>query len=154
MCEALVVARTDFPFDDGVAGGGRWRFAIGHVMRVEDDGYPWGALEDPRNFATAAQRRYVLILFPGVPKSRGTRWLNAQVDQITGALTTVSANNPSALRHRVWQLQWQSLPAAARNLFLSTGVVTIGPAGDFTWAQVQNFLTRLDTGAFDSDPLT
>jgi hypothetical protein len=153
MCEALLLARTELPFTDGGTGS-LWRFAIGHVIAVQPDGFPWGGLEDPRNFATAAQRRFALLRFPGVGVARVQRYLAAQQDP-------TPPNDPTQsrlpLRGRLWQIQWQSLPAAARSILVSTGVLTIGPAaqgGDFTWAQVQNFVTRQDTGAFDADPLT
>jgi hypothetical protein len=152
MCEALVLARTDLPFTDGGTGS-LWRFAIGHVIAVQDDGFQWGWLEDPRNFATAADRRFALLRFPSVSVARGQRYLAAQLDP-------TPPNHPTQsrlpLRGRLWQIQWQSLPAGARSILANTGVLTIGPVavgGDFAWAQVQNFVTRQDSGAFDSDPL-
>ena len=148
MCEALVLARTDLPFTDG--GPGAWRFAIGHVVDVKGDDFAWGALEDPRNFATAAQRRFALLRFPGVAIARIQRYLAPQTAANQFGIVL-------QLRGRLWQIQWQSLPAVARNILLNTGVLTIGSAaqgGDFTWPQVQAFFTRHDTGASDTDPLT
>lgn len=149
MSEALVAARTDFPDDDNVGGGGAWRWARGHIVDVKPDGFAWGALEDPRNFGTAAARRFALLRFPGVTLARIQRYLAQQtaIDQFTGRTITV--------RSRLWQIQWNSLPQAAKNLLIANGMITIGgPTGDFTWAQVQNFFVRLDTGTSDPDPLS
>jgi hypothetical protein len=139
VSEALVAARTDFP-DDGLTGS-QWRWARGHVVDVKPDGFAWGALEDPRNFPNAASRRFALLRFPGVSLARIRKYLAAQ-----GSATLV--------RGRLWQIQWSSLPQAARNIIAATGVLTIGPTGDFTWTQVQNFVVRLDTGASDSSDLS
>jgi hypothetical protein len=151
MAEALVVARAELGSDDG-SSGGAWKWALGHVVAVQEDGWPWNDLEDPRNFQQASQRRFALLRFPGISVTRIQRYLAAQVtvDQFTGILTAV-------IRSRLWQIQWTDLPQAAKNILIATGVLTIGPAsigGDFTWAQVQNFVKRLDNNTTDTDPLT
>jgi hypothetical protein len=147
VAEALLAVRDGGlslrPFDDGGTGS-LWRWAVGHVVDVKPDDFAWGALEDPRNFATTAQRRFALLRFPGVSVPRVQRYLAAQNDP----------SGPIPIRGRLWQIQWNSLPLVARNILVSTGVLTIGPAGDFTWAQVQAFVTRQDTGASDTDPLS
>jgi hypothetical protein len=142
VAEALVCARPELlGVDPGT--GAAWRWVVGHVVAVQDDGFAWGALEDPRNFATAAQRRFALFRFPGVTIARVSRYLANQIDV-----------NAVVIRNRVWQIQWSSLPLAARNILTSTGVLTIGgPTGDFTWAQVQAFVLNLQTGLTDTDPL-
>ncbi len=144
MSEALVAARTDFGDDGGT--GSAWTWAKGHVVDVKPDGFAWGALEDPRNFGSAAARRFALLRFPGITLARIQRYLASQPDP----------NNAKAtLRGRLWQIQWSTLPQAAKNIIANTGVLTIGgPTGDFTWAQVQAFFVRLDTRASDTDPLT
>jgi hypothetical protein len=143
MCEALVAARTDFE-DDGLTGSA-WRWARGHVVDVRPDGFAWGALEDPRNFPSAATRRFALLRFPGVSVARVQKYLVRQVDPFVPA---------QSLRGRLWQIQWASLPLAARTILIATGVLTIGPSGDFTWAQVQNFVMNLQTGLGDSADLS
>lgn len=146
MAEALVAARVDFPDDDGVSSGGAWRWARGHVVDVKPDGFAWGSLEDPRNFVTATERRFALLRFPGVTLARVRKYL---VDQRNAQNVQVRA--------RLWQIQWGTLPQAARTILITTGMLTICPAaqgGDFTWAQVQAFFVRLDTGASDTDPLS
>jgi hypothetical protein len=142
VAEALVCARPELlGVDPGT--GAAWRWVVGHVVAVQDDGFAWGALEDPRNFATAGQRRFALFRFPGVTIARVSRYLANQIDV-----------NAVVIRNRVWQIQWSSLPLAARNILTSTGVLTIGgPTGDFTWAQVQAFVLNLQTGLTDTDPL-
>lgn len=146
MAEALVAARTDFPTDP--LTGSLWRWAIGHVVAVKPDDFAWGALEDPRNFATRAERRFALFRFPGASIARIEKYLAAEtaVDSFTGQPTTV--------RGRLWQIQWNSLPLAARNILTATGVLTIGPTGDFSWAQVQAFVLRLDTMQQDTEALS
>jgi hypothetical protein len=141
VAEALVCARPELlGVDPGT--GAAWRWVVGHVVAVQDDGFAWGALEDPRNFATAAQRRFALFRFPGITVVRIQRYLANQIDV-----------NAVVIRNRVWQIQWSSLPLVARHLLTSTGVITIGATGDFTWTQVQNFVLNLQTGLTDTDPL-
>lgn len=142
MSEALVAARTDFP-TDGLTGQ-QWRWALGHFVVVKPDGFEWGALEDPRRFATAAERRFALFRFPGVSVARIERYLVPQLDALVPA---------QQVRGRLWQVQWSTLPAAVKSILTSTGMLTIGPTGDFTWAQVQAFVLRLDTNQPDPDPL-
>lgn len=144
MSEALVAARTDFS-DDGLTGS-LWRWARGHVVDVKPDGFAWGALENPQNFGTAAQRRFAILKFPGVSLARIRKYLVAQQDAVDPKIT---------VRGRLWQIQWNSLPLAARNILASTGVLTIGgPSGDFTWPQVQNFVVNLATGLGDTADLS
>lgn len=140
MAEALVAARTDFPTDP--LTGSLWRWAIGHVVAVKPDGAEWGRLEDPRNFTTSAQRRFALFRFPGSSVARVSKYLAPEL-----------AADGTVTRGRLWQIQWNSLPLAARNILTATGVLTIGPTGDFTWAQVQAFVVRLDTMQGDTEPL-
>lgn len=143
MADALVCARPELlGVDPGT--GAAWRWVVGHVVAVQDDGFAWGALEDPRNFATAAERRFALFRFPGITVVRIQRYLATQLD----------VDGQTVIRNRAWQIQWTSLPLAARNILTSTGVLTIGgPSGDFTWAQVRAFVLNLATGLTDTDPL-
>lgn len=145
MAEALVFARPGAPDDGGINTA--WQWARGHVVAVKPDDFAWAALEDPRNFATSAQRRFALLRFQGASVARVSKYLASDtiIDLITG--------QPSVRRGRLWQVLWTTLPLAARNILIATGVLTIGPTGDFTWAQVQAFIVRLDTGAFDAEAL-
>jgi hypothetical protein len=153
MSEALVAARNvtmgvDFPDDDGTNGGtvpSAWRHARGHFVDVKPDGFAWGALEDPRNFPSAATRRFALFRFPGVSVARIRKYLAPQL----------SADGKAVLRGLLWQIQWNSLPAGARTIIVNTGVLTIGgPTGDFTWTQVQTFVVNLATGLGDTADLS
>lgn len=151
MAEALIAVRDGalkmLPFTDGGVYP-LFRLAVGHVVDVKRDGWAWQALEDPRNFGTTQERRFALIRFPGVSVERIQKYLAPQPDQFMPAFALPA-------RERLWQIQWQSLPLVARNILIATGVLTIGgPTPDFTWAQVQAFVTRQDTGASDTDPLT
>jgi hypothetical protein len=150
MAEALIAARrvdwqADLPDDDGIGAILTWQWARGHIVVVKQDGHPWGALEDPRNFDAWQDRRFALIRFPGVPVARIARYLAPQRD-----------GQGTVVRQRLWQIQWAQLPQVARDILRTTGVLTVGSAavgGDFTWAQVQAFVVRLDTAASDTDPL-
>jgi len=144
MSEALVAARTDFPNDAGT--GAAWRWARGHIVDVKPDGYAWAALDDPRNFPTPATRRFALLRFPGVSLARIRKYLVAHRGDPLVPQSTI--------RGRLWQIQWDSLPNAAKTIIIATGMLTIGgPTGDFTWAQVQAFVVRLDTGESDTEDL-
>lgn len=145
MAEALLAARTDF-LADGLSGS-LWRWALGHVVAVRPDGFQWGQLEDPRNFPTRATRRFALLRFPGASVARVSKYLadETAIDQFTGRQVLV--------RCRLWQVRWNDLPLVARNILTATGVLTIGPTGDFTWAQVKAFIVRLDTNTGDDEEL-
>jgi hypothetical protein len=154
MCELLIAARTDagFPTDDGGTGAA-WHWAQGHVVSVQPDGFSWGVLEDPRNFSAASDRKFALLRFPGISVARAQRYLAPHID----TETLDARGRPTFVRARLWQIQWSSLPAAAKTILRNTGVITIDSlanGGDFTWAQVQNFVRRLDTNTADTDPLT
>lgn len=154
MAEALFAARNvtmDVTFPDDAGTGAAWQWGRGHCVDVKSDNWTWQALEDPRVFATTAERRFVLIRFPGVSVARISKYLaqHTTIDQFTGKVVIV--------RQRLWQIAWPSLPAAARTIAINTGVLTIGSVaqgGDFTWAQVQAFFVRLDTGAGDTADLS
>src|SRR4051812_50148955 len=122
MAEALVAARTDFPTDP--LTGSLWRWALGHVVDVKPDGFQWGKLEDPRNFTTAAQRRFALFRFPGAAVARIGKYLVPQMDSLVP---------PQMGRGRLLEIQWKSLPLAARHILNSNGVLPTGPTGALNW---------------------
>lgn len=147
MAEALMAARQvdsgiNFP-DDGLSDKA-WRIARGHIIDVKPDNWIWQKEEDPRLYPSASLRKFALIRFPSVSVARIQKYMVKQVDQFVPTLI---------IRERLWQIQWNSLPAVARNIVIATGVLTIGPTGDFTWPQVQAFFVRLDTGQGDTETM-
>jgi hypothetical protein len=145
MAEALLFAANNTSPDPEKDRRGCWK--RGYIVVVRPDGHTWGRLEDPA--LNAAPRKFVLIKFPGVSVARVEKYLEAQWDDAGGALLEAVM-----YRRRLWQIQYAELPLAARNKLATTGILVIGPNGDYTWDQVKGFFMRLDTAARETEVMT
>jgi hypothetical protein len=144
VAEALFFAGNNTHADATKDRRGCWK--RGYIVDVKPDGHVWGRLEDPAQ--NVAPRKFAILKFPGVSVARVQKYLAAQMDDAGGALL-----EPVMYRRRLWQVQFSELPAAARNKLTNTGVLVIGPSGDYTWAQVKGFFMRLDTNARETEDL-
>lgn len=144
MAEILLFAGNNVHPDPTQDRIGSWK--RGYAVAVKPDGWTWGAAEDPSQ--NTAPRKFVLIKFPGVTVARVEKYLTTQTDNAGGVLIV-----PIPYRRRLWQIQYAELPLAARNILASTGVLTIGAGGDYTWPQVKNFFMRLDTNVRETEDM-
>lgn len=144
MAEALLFADNNTHIDPEKDRRGCWK--RGMIVVVMPDGHVWGAREDPAQ--NPPPRKFVILKFPGVSIARIAKYLTEQTDDAGGTLLI-----PVRYRRRLWQIQYAELPLAARNQLIATGILTIGPTGDYTWAQVSNFFQRLDTDAREIEAL-
>lgn len=144
MADALLFATNHTHPDPIIDRRGSWK--RGYIKDVKPDGFAWGKEEDP---ATANPRLYALLKFPGVSVASFEKYLAAQMDDAGGLLLV-----PVRYRRRLWQIQYAELPLAARNKLATTGILTIGANGDYTWAQVKGFFMRLDTNARETEDLS
>lgn len=115
----------------------------GMPVVIMPDGHPWGKEERPPLFC--------VLKFPVI----GVKRLEEYISEHRLAVDVTQ----SLYQRRVWQLQWASLPAAARTKLQKTGVLTIkataaytGPY-DYTWAQMKQYIKNLDTGLFETREL-
>lgn len=95
------------------------------------DGHQWGTEE--------RLPKFVVIKIPGISCSQVQKYIAAQVDQ-----------DGNAIRRRLWQIRWASLPLAARQKLSSAGELVIKAGAydgvfDYTWAQVKGFFRNLET---------
>jgi hypothetical protein len=144
MAEALLFSANNTNPDPVKDRRGSWK--RGYLVVVKPDGWSWGREEDPAQ--TIAPRTFMLLKFPGVSVASVEKYLAPQLDDAGGILLV-----PLRYRRRLWQIQYSELPAAARNKLATTGILTIGPSGDYTWAQVKGFFMRLDTNARETADL-
>lgn len=145
MAEALFFAATNTLQDPVEDRRGSWK--RGYLVAVKPDGHTWGKEEDPAQ--TIAPRKFAVLKFPGVSVERIEKYLAAEMDDAGGILLV-----PVRYRRKLWQIQFAELPLAARNKLATTGILTIGASGDYTWAQVKGFFMRLDTSARETEDLT
>lgn len=145
MAEALLFAANNTHADPEKDRRGCWK--RGYIVAVKPDGHTWGREEDPAQ--TVAPRRFMLIKFPGVSVARVEKYLAQQLDNAGGALLY-----PQLYQRRLWQVQYSELPPAARQLLSTTGILTIGPTGDYTWTQVKGFFMRLDDNTRETEDMT
>lgn len=117
----------------------------GMIVAVLPDGAAWGGDHPSLN---AAPRKFALLRFPGVSVARISKYMAEQFDDAGGTLPV-----PERFRRRLWQIQHAELPQVARDIIAQTGMLTIGPEGDFTWAQVRNFFQRLDDNTRETEAL-
>jgi len=103
----------------------------GMPVVVMPDGHQWGASECLPSF--------VVLRLPGVEVER--------VQQFLAQEATGEGDDRVVTRRRAWRLVVDELPAAALAKFAGQGYVTIGPAGDFTWAQARNFIRQIADNA-------
>lgn len=136
MAEILVKA-ADTP---GVVHPLRW--LRGQAVVVMEDGHAWGAEE--------RLPKFVVLKVPGVPVLRLEKYLSQRV-----AGEELAVEPP---RRRVWQVQLQTLPLAARQKLQTEGELTIlvpafGYAGafDYTWAQVKAFFLNTVTALAETE---
>lgn len=134
MAEILVKAQDASVSNDALKDR-RGCYKRGYPVVVMPDGNPWGTEE--------RLPKFVVFKFPLVPVDR----LQKYVKQWDG------------VQRRRWRIRWVDLPAAARNLLLSTGEVTIKArpeytgSFDYTWAQVRDFFRNDETGVDETvDP--
>lgn len=147
MAEALIRLTSVTHADPIKDRRGCWK--AGYVIDVQPDGYSWGAEEHPASHSYRP-RRTALITFPGVSVARVQKYLAAQPDA-----QAIANGIPDAppYRRRLWQIQSAELPAAARNKLATTGLLTIGATGDYTWAQVRNYFMRLDDSTRETEAM-
>lgn len=144
MAEALLFAANNSNPDPVKDRRGCWK--RGYLVVVKPDGHAWGREEDPAQ--NIAPRKFVLLKFPGVSVARVEKYLAAQMDDAGGALL-----EPVMFRRRLWQIQYAELPLAARQLLSTTGILTIGPTGDYTWDQVKGYFERLDDSTRETEAM-
>lgn len=125
MAEILVKASDA---DPAVADAFRW--LRGHMVVVMEDGHGWGLEE--------RLPKFVILKFPNVPVARVQQFIADN-----------SGPGADATMRRVWQIQWDQLPAAARNRLASQGQLVIGVpayysgASDYLWSQIRAFVLNL-----------
>jgi hypothetical protein len=135
MAEILIKAR-DHTHPDPIKDQ-RGAYKRGMPVVVMPDGHEWGASEDLPAF--------VVLRLPGISVERVQQFLEPiEVEETVEG----QAPRPRMIRRRLWQISWADLPAGARSRLESSGALTIAASGgDYTWAQIRNFLKRFDTGA-------
>lgn len=135
MAEILVKA-VDATNPDGEKDR-RGCYKRGMPVLVMEDGHEWGAEE--------RLPKFIVIKVPTISVATVARYALPQttIDQFTG--------QPVTYRRRRWQIQWNDLPAAARQKLASTGQLVIKAGGyagayDYTWAQVKGYFLDYLTG--------
>lgn len=96
---------------------------------------------------------FVWLLIPGVPKSKIEKYTLPEMDE-SGLEEDGMTPKISIYRRRLWKIFVDEMPQAAINKFRDSGVVTIGPTGDYTFAQLRNYFRSLkDDSLIPSDAL-
>lgn len=131
-CELLVKAVDAVHSEPGKDARGSYK--RGMVVVAMPDGHQWGARESLPTF--------VVIKLPGITVAKAIKYIAPQLDATT-----------NTVRRRLWQIQVADIPLAARNKLLTTGSLTIGPTGDYTWVQFRNFIKNLETGLTETNNL-
>lgn len=143
--EALVFMGNNTHPDPEKDRRGCWK--RGMIVVLKPGGHPWGAREDPA--LATPPRTFAVLRFQGIALRRLEKYLAEQMDDAGGVLL-----EPVRYRRRLWQIQHAELPLRARNIIATTGFLTIGPSGDYTWDQVRTYFMRLDTAVRETDDLT
>lgn len=136
MAEILVKAADATHADTTVDQRGCYK--RGMPVVVQPDGHPWGARE--------GLPRFYIIKLPGVSVSKVLKYIIEDSTRDDDGKVVRS-------RRRVWKFAIASMPAAARNKLVNTGVLTIGATGDYTWAQVRAYLINQKTGLAETEAL-
>jgi hypothetical protein len=105
----------------------------GMPVVVAPDGHTWGAEE--------RLPRFVVLKLPGIGVERVQQFIEHQTEGVN------ADGSPILYRRRLWKLFVNEIPVAVRNKIEAQGYITIGPGGDFTWAQARNYIRNLRTNA-------
>ncbi len=116
MAEILIKARDATHPDPEVDRQGCYK--AGDVVVVREDGHVWGAKEGLPNFR--------VLKIPGVPAAQIEDLIAEQTEDDDGNPLT-DENGPRTFRRRAWRVDFDRLPAAARNAMTNAGVATAAP---------------------------
>jgi len=122
MAELLVLAFETFntdPQQDLMA------YKLGHIIDIKEDGHVWGTQEKLPKFW--------IIKVPGMAVADAQEYLKMLQD-------FTDLNNVKTIGIRKWKLDYNLLPAAAKNTLNSTGIVSVNKT------TVLNYLSRITTG--------
>lgn len=114
-------------------------YKTGMPVVVMPDDHIWGNEERPPGF-------FVLSL-PGIEVDRVLKYI--EIDKEQDGTNEFGKPIMKMVRRRLWRFRVENMPLAARNKILA-GLITIGPNGDYTWAQVRKYLRNLRTGQVET----
>jgi hypothetical protein len=117
-------------------------YKAGMPVVVMPDGHQWGTGEAPPAF--------VVLKLPGVTVARVNQFIESHQVQ-EGLEEDGTTPKMGTFRRRLWRIHVEDLPQAVRNRWLADGEITIGPAGDYTWAQFRQFMRNQSTMAEAAD---
>jgi hypothetical protein len=142
MAEILIKAVSAVHPD--AAKDARASYKRGMPVVVMPDGHVWGTEEKLPAF--------VVLKLPGVPVSKVEKYLEMD-DEPDGTTDHEGNQRMRTVRRRRWKFILDGMPAAARNKLAAQGALVIGPSGDYTWAQVRNFLQNQRTGKSETEDM-
>lgn len=87
-------------------------YKMGHVISVQKDGHVWGSKE--------CLPVFWIVKVPGLAVSDALEYAKALED-----LTGYPDEPPAQIGIRKWKFNYNTLPAAAKNMLNSTGIITV-----------------------------
>lgn len=118
----------------------------GMPVVVMDDNHVWGNKEKYPDF--------FVIKVPGISVDTVNKYISPEEVQ-NGFEDDGVTPRMEMYRRRLWQIQYDSLPNAAKNLISTNGEVIIKAGSyngsyDYTWAQVKNYFKNLKTNTVET----
>jgi hypothetical protein len=143
MAEILIKA-IDHIHPDSVKDR-RGAYKRGMPVVVMQDGHEWGLEE--------RLPKFIVLKIPGVAVDTVEKYIVQQLDD-----TPDEKGVYPVYRRRLWQIQWNDLPAGAKAKLLADGELTIKVgdyAGefDYTWSQIKTYFKNLKTGLAETADL-
>lgn len=141
MAELLIFTRNNTHPDP--VKDRRGCYKRGHIVRVEADGFGWGACESKAAWIAAGRDvalwpgDFVIVKIPGVSVATVNALIDHQTEDDAGAPVTDAEGKPVVFRRRRWRAAVDSIPSAIRNQLLTNGEVTVTPT------QIKNYIQRV-----------
>jgi len=141
--EILVMAHDNTHASPTIDRSGSYK--RGYPVVVFEDGHGWGAGEGLPDF--------VIIKIPTISADKVKKYIAPYFSS-----TPDAEGNYPIYQRRLWQIQWNSLPTAAKNKLSTTGQLIIKAGSyngsyDFTWAQVKGYFLNLQTSQVETGDL-